>query len=174
MARGIIHLDGLDDVIADFDRVVGDIEIESTRALNDSLSTISNQMKINLLSVIKGDSTGTLYRSIGHHVGKPKEGLISASVGVYETKGVVYPKTANQGRTYSAPMVAYFIEFGTQASSTSSGARAANSGRKSKKQGNSMSKGTPPKPFLSNAFDNGAEGIMSTIEEYLNKSIDKK
>lgn len=174
MAKGLVYIDGIDDVINDFDRVVGDIETESTAALNKSLGGIEATMKSNLMSVIKGNSTGTLYKSIGHHVGKPKDGIITGSVGVYETRGIEYPKTANQGRTYTAPMVAYFIEFGTQASSTSSGARAANKGRKARKQGKRMRQGTPPKPFLSNAFDSGAENITKTIVERLNKSIDKK
>lgn len=124
MAKGLIHLDGLDDVIADFDRIVGDIEIESVAALNESLSAIETQMKSNARSVFTdGYTKGVMVNSISHAV-SAKDGYISASVGVYDMSN----KTGSSERRIPETVIAYWYEFGIQPHSTSSGARAANKG----------------------------------------------
>ena len=170
MAKGLLYIDGLDDVIADFDRIVGDIEIESAAALEESLTDIENQMKSNAKSVFTdGYTKGVMVNSISHKV-SVKDGFVSASVGVYDMSR----KTGSSNRRIPEPIIAYWYEFGIQPHSTSSGARAENKGKKAKGQTGRMHQGSPPRPFLSSAFDSMSENIILTIAKRLNKSIDKK
>tara|TARA_R110000744_G_scaffold41358_2_gene93678 strand:- start:417 stop:959 length:543 start_codon:yes stop_codon:yes gene_type:complete len=178
MPKGILLLNGLDDAIADFDRIVSDIDVESTLALKESLDPIKNRMKANARTYLsKTESTETLINSIGFNVGKPKEGIISASVGVYIDKQYKYPKTSGQNRTYSAPMVAFFHEVGVRPHSTVASHRLAHKSPNGnrKQAGNNTSTGIhgglPAQPFLTNAFDSMSENIIETIAKRLNNSI---
>lgn len=170
MAKGSLHIDGLDDILSDFNRVVGDIEKESVSALNESLTEIEVQMKNNARSVFTdGYTKGVMVNSISHTV-SIKDGMITASVGVYDMSN----KTGSAHRKIPEPIIAYWYEFGIQPHSTSPAARAANKGRKARLQTGRMHQGSPPKMFLSNAFDSRSENIITTIAERLNKSIDNK
>lgn len=169
MAKGIISIEGVDDVLADFDRIVGDIEVESTKSINKSLSTIELKMKNNARTMLdKGYSKGRMIDSIGHHVGKIYDGVITSSVGVYHD-GVSDPK-----RRVTAPVLALMYENGIRPHSTSSGARLAHkTGRKEKNQTGNLHRGSPPIPFLSSAFDASSGSIFEDLKAALNNSIDK-
>ena len=169
MASGLVHLDGLDDVLADFDRVVSDIEIESRKSLETSLTNIENTMKSNARTMLdKGYATGVMVDSIGHHVGKNYDGVITSSVGVY-WDGVKNPK-----RRVTPPVLARMYEVGIRPHSTSSGARLEHkSGRKAKNQTGNLHRGSPPIPFLSSAFDFGSGSIFEDLKKSLNNSIDR-
>lgn len=169
MANGLVYIDGMDDVLADFDRVVNDIETESRKSLDSSLSNIENNMKANAQSMFdKGYSMNRMVESIGHHVGKNYDGIITSSVGVYHD-GVKDPK-----RRVTAPVLALMYETGIRPHSTSSGARLSHStGRKEKNQTGNLHQGSPPIPFLSSAFDFGSAVIFEDLKKSLNNSIDK-
>lgn len=173
MAKGLVYIDGIDDVLADFDRVVSDIEIESKKSIESSLSEIENQMKSNATVMLdKGYATGRMVDAIGHHVGKNYDGIITSSVGVY-WDGVRDPK-----RRVTPPVLAMMYETGIRPHSTASGARLAHkSGRKAKNQVTGkkgiLHRGSPPIPFLSSAFDLGAVEIFEDLRKALNNSIDK-
>lgn len=170
MASGLVYIDGLDDVLSDFNRVVDDIEKESVTALEDSLEPIERQMKSNAMSTFTdGYSKGVMVKSISYNI-SVKDDYITATVGVYDMSR----KTGSTERKIPEPVIAYWYEFGIQPHSTSSGARAENKGRKARKQGTRIHRGSPPRPFLSSAFDAGSENIFNTIADRLNKSIDKK
>ena len=170
MASGLIFIDGLDSVIDDFNRIVGDIEKESIEALNESLGSIETQMKSNANSVFTdGYTKGIMVNSISHQV-SVKDGKIFASVGVYDMSR----KTGTTKRRAPEPLIAYWYEFGIQPHSTASGARKANGKRPDKKQVGNLHQGSPPRPFLSTAFDSMSENIIVTIANKLNKIIDKK
>jgi hypothetical protein len=169
MARGIVYIDGIDDVLLDFDKVVADIEIESKIALNESLGAIELKMKANAASMLnKGYATGRMVESIGHHVGKTYDGVITSSVGVY-TSGVKDPK-----RRVPATVLALMYEAGIRPHSTASGARLAHStGRKEKGQTGKLHRGSPIIPFMSSAFDAGSIDIFENIKNRLNSSIER-
>lgn len=169
MSKGIINIAGVDDVLADFDRIVGDIEIESRKSLDKSLSVIEARMKSNAQAMLnKGYSKGRMVNAIGHHVGKVYDGIITSSVGVYHD-GVSDPK-----RRVPSPALALMYENGIRPHSTSSGARLAHkTGRKEKNQTGKLHRGSPPIPFLSSAFDVGSIAIFENLKSALNNSIDK-
>ncbi len=173
MAKGIVYIDGVDDVLLDFDRIVDDIEIESKKSMNASLDKIEKQMQANVTSMFdKGYSKGRMIESIGHHVGKNYDGIITSSVGVYHD-GIRDPK-----RRTTAPVLALMYEAGIRPHSTASGARLAHkSGRKEKGQVTGkkgiLHRGSPPIPFLSSAFDVGSASIFEDLRKALNNSIDK-
>ena len=170
MAKGLLYIDGIDDVIADFDRIAGDIEIESVAALDESLSEIEEKMKLNAKAVFTdGYTKGVMVNSISHTV-SVKDGKIFSTVGVYDMPN----KTGSSARRIPEPVIAYWYEFGIQPHSTASGARKANGKRRDKNQTGNLHQGSAPRPFLSNAFDGGVDDIITTITKRLNKSIDKK
>lgn len=173
MAKGIIHLDGIDDVIGDFDRIVGDIEVQTKKALTKSMSNIASNVKSNVNSMFdKGYSKGRMLASSGYHVGENYDGIITSSVGVYHD-GVKDPK-----RRVTAPVLAAMYENGIQPHSTASGARLAHkSGAKEKNQVTGkkgvLHGGSPIIPFISSAFDASSPNIFTDMIEALNNSIDK-
>ena len=169
MAKGLLFIDGMDNVIADFDRIVGDIETESIESLNESLTVIETKMKSNASSVFTdGYTKGVMINSISHNV-TIKDSNIYASVGVYDMSN----KTNSSGRRAPEPLIAYWYEMGIQPHSTASGARLANGKRKDKGQKGNLHRGSPPRPFLSKAFDSLSETIFTDLTKKLNQSIDK-
>lgn len=176
MAKGEVYIDGIDDIINDFDRIAGDINIESKAALESELTKIESQMKSNARSAFdKGYTQNVMVNSISHNI-SIKDDFITASVGVYDMSN----KTGSSdrlisGRHISEPLIAYFFETGVRPHSTSLGARLAHPTRgKEKGQTGKLHGGLTPIPFLSSAFDTMSANIIVEIANRLNKSIDKK
>lgn len=180
MAKRMITVHGLEDVVKDFDRIISDVEPESKSAITESLIIIENQMKNNARSTFTdGYTQGVMVESISHKI-EVNDGHISASVGVYDMSN----KTGSSdrkisGRHISEPLIAHFYETGIRPHSTAYGARLAHESRRGKESGQDrggMHRGTEgsPVPFLSTAFDLHSAGIFDNIVDKLNKSIDKK
>ena len=173
MARGIVYIDGIDDVLGDFNRIVGDIEVETRKALEETLSSIELKMKSNAITMLdKGYATGRMANSISHHIGKNKEGVITSSVGVY------YDGVKDLKRRVNAPVLAMMYEAGIRPHSTSSGSKLAHkSGTKEKNQTTGKKgifhSGSPPIPFMSSAMDAGSIEIFENLKKHLNNSIDR-
>lgn len=170
MAKGIVYISDVDNIIADFDRAVADIEITVKKSMEKSLAKIERQMKSNAQSMLnKGYSTGRMVNAIGYHVGETYNGVITGSVGVYDDN------IRDSKRRLTPPPLARMIENGTRAHSTTSGARLEHKSRRgaSKKQEEQIHGGTPPIPFLSSAFDVGSIAIFEDLKAALNNSISK-
>lgn len=175
MAKGTITVEGLSGLLADFNDIVGNIGNDIEEALNESFSEIANNMKSNSMSVFTdGYTQGIMIRSISHHVSL-KDGNVNASVGVYDMSN----KTGTSARRIPEPVLAYWYEMGIQPHSTAKGARAGASpngkqtGKKPKGQTGKLHRGSPPRPFLSTAFDTASSGIFPALVKKLNERISK-
>jgi len=169
MAKGIVYISDVDDVIADFDKTVGDIEVLAKESMKKSLTRIESQMKINTSTMLnKGYATGRMFNAIGHHVGENYDGVITGSVGVYDDN-IRDPK-----RRLTPPPLARMIENGTRPHSTSSNSRLKHKSRRGEDKGQEerIHGGTPPIPFLSSAFDVGSIAIFEDLKAALKNSID--
>ena len=173
MARGIVTLTGLDEILSDLDNIPKDMEAITAKSLDNSLKDIEVQMKANYDTMLN-KRTGVLYNSIGHHVGETYKGVITGSVGVYDYNKFQYPKFAS-GRTYTAPMVAFFLESGVDPHDLSLSARLGGKGRKEKSvEGGTGGQhgGFAPKPFMSSAFYALSDNIFENWSSDLDKGIE--
>ena len=172
MAKGHITMSGMDAIIKELNDLEIDM-VDTVRAsLTRSLTPIANQMKSNAVSMFnKGYSKGRMVASIGFHVGLNYDGIITASVGVYE-----YSKAPNDPtRRINAPLLAYFYETGIQPHSTANTARAGGKGRKAQGQnvGGVNGGSVAPKPFVSSAFYAGSSSIFINLDADLNNILPK-
>lgn len=164
-ARGVVFLDGLDEIIEEFDRTIENIDKVAARGLEKGFEPIKQQMKTNALNTFtKGYAQGVMVNSIDYHV-VSGEGGVTGSVGVYDMS----QKTGSAERRLPEPVIAYFYEFGMNPFST-----------RPKRQQTKMNRAgeefflrpeVPPMPFLSSAFDAGSANIFNIVEEELTKHI---
>jgi len=173
MARGYVTLNGMDEILADLDRMPEEIEQITKQSLDNSLSAIEVKMKANYDTMLN-KRTGVLYNSIGHHVGDNYKGVITGSVGVYDYDKFQYPKFAS-GRTYTAPMVAFFLESGVRPHDLSLGGRLGGKGRKEtiiEDGKGGQHGGFAPKPFMSSAFYSMSASIFENWSKDLDSTVE--
>jgi len=162
MATGKIQLTGLDAILEELNGLGANIKEAAKKSIESSLKDIENNMKSNArLALNKGYSQGVMVNSISSKVTINEDGLIFASVGVFNMSN----KTGSSGRRMNAAVLAFWHEHGVQPHSTSTGAKKIDESG----QGKQQHRGLKPTPFLSSAFDSGAVAIQEDLKKALNK-----
>lgn len=174
-ANGYIFTQGFDEAADELELLANSVEDVAMESLKTTMAEVENLMKNNAASVFTdGYTKGVMVDSISSNV-TVKDGQIFASVGVYDMSN----KTGSSdrvisGRRISEPLIAFFYETGIRPHSTAAGARLAHPSRgKERGQTGKLHRGSPPRPFLSSAFDQSGFNIFNTLKLDLSQLVDK-
>lgn len=183
MATGNITISGMSGITSSLDKFVIELPDVALASIKEGLSTVERQMRINANTMFtKGYSTGVMQESVSHTamIGKNNEAI--GDVGVYHmsNKTGTYPNGKKPPRV-NAPLLAAFYEGGIQSHSLASGSKTERKPTKSSPRGRPargqdkkpIHNGSPPIPFLSNAFIAHGGEITDIAIRNFNKLGDK-
>ena len=161
MSKGSIVISGINEITASLSEFIDDLPGVALVSIDEGLDIVERQMRVNANTMFnKGYSIGVMQESISHTAIIGKSGDALGDVGVYHmsNKTGTYPNGKKAPRV-NAPLLAFFYEGGIQSHSLRAGSRTERRPTKSNPRGRPavnqvepIHNGSPPIPFLTNAF----------------------
>lgn len=174
-----LNATGFEDIINSWNEFDGNIDENIKDGIDESFFDIANAMRSNVTSMFnKGYATGVMLNSVSHKVTIDKNGEgVFGTVGVYDMSR----KTGSVDRKINAPVLAFFYETGIRPHSLAKGVRLEQPPTPSQPNGRAakgvqvdpIHPGSPPIPFLSNAFDSRSQTITPTMIGNMEREINK-
>lgn len=178
---------GIKDWVAQMSKLSDAITSEQlVDVARDAWGVVRDQIEVNA-RVSFNTFTGTMFdpRSIIVNAGstnKDKSRFVFAEAGVFRDDAAMAQHGLNPQKDMPRSMVAWWLEFGTQAHYTYKGVRARKMGvnaehsnmlRPSGQKGDSITQGIKPTYFISKAFDMKADQAFQQLETKLGELIDR-
>ena len=165
--------------LAELEKTMADLEVATQKqvmrsAVRKGMEPVFNQTKAGI-KARWGDKSGALHDSVRLKTSSPKNPTwadIIGSVGVFRIRSLeaIAKEFYPTGYYITAPVLAYWFEFGTQPHKLSRKSKAA----RGKDNGGGMHPGMPARPVLRPTMDSNVEITLARTANVLGTAIDRK